>query len=82
MRMTDQRDSSTRGVKLHDSRIQRIVEFWNDVGFRDDAGATTWDVLRSLERVVSESLMNSPPNLPKADAVTARAARLLDGELN
>ena len=61
-----------------DARVDRIVDFWNQVSFLDDSGETTWEVIGQLERIVADSLAAYPPNIARASAVTARAGRLLE----
>lgn len=60
-----------------ENRAGRIADWWNQLRIGDDSGATTWEVLDSLERQVMECLIRDPPDLPMADSLTAKAALLM-----
>ena len=60
-------------------RQQLIIEFWNELRTCGESGATTWEVLDSLERLVTECLDHRPPDLGGAESLTALAALLMMG---
>lgn len=62
------------------ARCQRVVEFWNELRTWGDSGATTWEVLESLERQVTECLDHAPPEVGEAESLTALAALLIAGQ--
>jgi len=55
-------------------RIQKITEFWNQLGFVEDAGGTTWGVLEALRTKVTDCLARRRRDLLTAEALTAEAA--------
>jgi hypothetical protein len=63
-----------------DARCQQLIEFWNELRTCGDSGATTWEVLESLERQVTECLDDCPPDIGRAESVTALAALLMMGQ--
>ena len=63
-----------------DARRQQLIEFWNELRTCGDPGATTWVVLESLERQVTECLDHDPPNVGGAESLTALAALLMMGQ--
>ncbi|MFO0881271.1 MAG: hypothetical protein U0840_28530 [Gemmataceae bacterium] len=62
-------------------RLQKIIDFWNSLSCRADAGETTWGVLEELQAKVSECLACEPSDLKKAESLTAQAALLMSGRL-
>jgi len=63
-----------------DARWKWIIHFWNELHTCGDPGATTWEVLESLEMEVMECLYRrSPPDTVRAESLTAQAALLIDG---
>ena len=63
-----------------DPRIERIVAFWNRLRLSDDAGRTSWQVLESLEREVTDCLTRrTPSDIERAESLTALAALLIAG---
>ena len=63
-----------------DARRQQLIEFWNELRTCGNSGATTWEVLESLERQVTECLDHDPPDVGGAESLTARAALLMMGQ--
>jgi hypothetical protein len=61
------------GHRLH----QQIVDFWSSVRACDDPGAASWGELEVLERAVTDCLAMRPPNLAKAESLTAKAMLLM-----
>jgi len=62
-----------------DDRFRQIADWWSQLRIGDDSGATTWEVLDALERQVTECLTRDPPDVAKAESVTAKAALLIAG---
>ena len=62
-----------------DARRQQLVEFWNELRTEGNSGATTWEVLESLERQVTERLDHASPDIGEAESLTALAALLIAG---
>ncbi len=63
-----------------DARRQQLIEFWNELRTCGHSGATTWEVLESLERQVTECLDHAPPDIGEAESLTALAALLITGQ--
>jgi hypothetical protein len=63
-------------------RIQEISDFWSALRVSDELGAANWTVLEPLERQVTEALSHNPPNLAKAESLTAEAMLLITGNYN
>ena len=61
------------------NHIRQIVDWWNQLRIGNDSGTTTWEVLDLLERQVMECLRRDPPDLSKAESLTAKAALLMTG---
>ena len=70
---------SPGALQALDARMKRITAFWNELHTCGDPGATTWDVLESLENKVTECLYRSPPDVSSAESLTAQAALLISG---
>ncbi len=64
--------------KINEER-SRIINFWNGLRVCGDPGETTWKVLDSLERQVTEYLNHDPPNMKMAESLTATAALAIGG---
>lgn len=62
-----------------DARRQQLIEFWNELRTCGDSGATTWEVLDALENEVTGCLYRSPPDVDRAESLTAQAALLIAG---
>ncbi len=62
------------------ARWKWIVHFWNELRTCGNPGATTWEVLESLERQVTECLDHDPPDIGEAESLTALAALLIAGQ--
>ena len=63
-----------------DASYQTLVEFWNGLRTYGDPGATTWEVLESLEQQVTERLSDDPPDIKGAQSLTAFAGLLIQGD--
>ena len=63
-------------------RWQIIADWWSRLHVENDSGATTWEVLDSIESQVMECRTRVPPELPKAESLTFKAALLIDGGCN
>ena len=73
---------STSTKRRTEERIRQIVEFWSQLRVSEELGATTWDVLESLERIVTEALAKRRPDLDEAEAATAQALFYISGQEN
>jgi hypothetical protein len=62
-----------------DAQIRRLVEFWNLLRLSESTGATSWEELELLEHEVTDCLAKHPPDVKRADAVTAHAFWLIAG---
>lgn len=62
-----------------DARWKRVTCFWNELHTCGQPGATTWEVLESLENEVTECLYRNPPDIGLAESLTAQAAALIAG---
>jgi hypothetical protein len=60
-------------------RLQNVIEFWNALSCREDAGETTWGALEGLQAQVSDCLSHDPVDLAQVESLTAVAALLLTG---
>lgn len=63
-------------------RIAAIVAFWNQWRVCEETGRTSWEALELLEREVTECLNRDPPNIDRAESLTARAKFLIVGQYN
>ncbi len=57
--------------------IQTLVEIWNAIRLREDPGETTWEVLDTYEREVTDCLAMQPPDLRRAMSVTLEAVDVI-----
>ena len=60
-------------------RWQDVIAFWNALSCESDAGETTWGVLEGLQAQVTECLSRDPPDIDRAESLTALAALLITG---
>lgn len=60
-------------------RVQAVSSFWNEYAVCDDPGGTTREVLRELQQDVTDCLYRQPPDIEKAEGLTARAIMLMSG---
>lgn len=58
-------------------RMKSLIDFWTALYEDGDAGATTWEVLDRLRDKVTSALHARPPDISRAESLTARAASLL-----
>jgi len=59
--------------------VRRIVATWDAIRACEEFDATTWDVLGSLERQVTDAIYKSPADLRSADRATAKALAYIAG---
>lgn len=64
---------------LIEERIRLIAEFWNQLRCSDELGATNWEALEPLEREVTECLYQKPPDIARAESLTALALQMIAG---
>ena len=62
-----------------EDHVGQIADWWSQLRIGNDPGTTTWEVLDSLECQVMECLTRDPPDLSKAESLTAKAALLMIG---
>lgn len=62
----------------HD-RLRLITEWWNRLAVCGDSGGTTWEVLDELGTAVTDCLHHAPPELERAESLTAKAILLMAG---
>lgn len=62
-----------------EERIRNLSDFWNEYGISDDPGGTTREVLRKLQHEVTDCLYEKPPDILKAESLTAKAQFLMFG---
>jgi hypothetical protein len=74
-------DPSSGDPPDREHRLQQVIDFWNGLSCREDAGETTWGVLEDLQAEVSDCLSREPVDLNLAESLTAYAALLISGEL-
>lgn len=63
-------------------RIQGIVDFWTWLFIGKDSGETTWGELEALQIQVTDALASNPPDITRAETLTAYAAALMSGMLS
>jgi hypothetical protein len=60
-------------------RIRWIVDFWQLLFLGEESGETTWEELDALQVQVTDALAEVPPNVTRAETLTAYAAALVSG---
>lgn len=81
LRGPDGNDASPgRFMAANRERIRLIVDFWTQLAVCEDSGATTWEVLEDLERKVTDCLDRTPPQLGRAESLTAEAICRMTGQ--
>jgi len=60
-------------------RIRRIADFWNAVRVCEETGAASREALEAKEQEVTDSLYRIPPDILRAETVTAQAILLIAG---
>jgi hypothetical protein len=84
--MTDRNVNPSPGPEPDPSdqrqRIQWIVDFWTLLYIGEDSGETTWQELDALQVQVTDALAATPPNITRAETLTAYAAALVSGLLD
>jgi len=79
--MTTVRSGLSPGRKDHsNAHLARIRAWWSDWRICGTSGASTWEKLEELERDVTECLQESPPDVRKADRLTAEAMMRISGQ--
>lgn len=68
------------GSSLAQLRYQAIVEWWVQLEMSGDCGVTNWGVLDPIRDAVTACLGFSPPQLDRAEHLTALALRLITGD--
>jgi hypothetical protein len=63
------------------ARREQLLEWWSHIRIAHDPGATTREVLGSLERQVIDCLMADAPRLSEAESATAKALMLIAGQV-
>jgi hypothetical protein len=63
-------------------RIHWITDFWTLLFIGEDAGETTWRELEALQSQVTDALAANPPDITRAETLTAYAAALMSGMQN
>jgi hypothetical protein len=63
-------------------RRELLQEWWSQIRIADDPGATTWEVLGSIERHVTDCLIANPPRLAEAESWTAQALLRIAGQID
>lgn len=61
-------------------RREALVEWWTQLERDGDCGSTTWEVLDPIRDRVTACLGFSPPQLDRAEHLTALALRLITGD--
>lgn len=67
------------GFYPKDERLLAIKRWWAELYSDGDSGAARWDVLDELQNQVMDALGMSPPDIVRAESVTARAALIMEG---
>jgi len=73
-------ESPFDGSSFDRARRQVLVEWWTQLELDGDCGVTNWSVLDPIRDAVPAYLGFSPPQLDKAEYLTAKAIRLITGE--
>ena len=60
-------------------RTQRIVDWWNELRICGESGAATWEELDAMEQEVTGKLASRPPDVNRAESITAYAMLLIAG---
>lgn len=71
--------SSPESERADHTRIEPITAFWNQWRVCDETGGTSWEALEALEREVTECLGREPPDIDRAESLTAKAMFLISG---
>lgn len=65
---------------LEIQRRRRLInEFWTALYNEGDCGATTWEVLDRIRDRVTTALLKRPPDVRRAESLTAKAMLLIEG---
>jgi len=62
-------------------RRQAVIEWWTELSRSGDAGCTSWEVLDSIQHLVTDALALGPPGLDEAESLTAKAVLMVAGQI-
>jgi hypothetical protein len=62
-------------------RLMRIADFWSMLHISGETGATDWATLDEIEREVTDAMYASPPDIDRAESLTAKALLLISGDI-
>jgi hypothetical protein len=62
-------------------RLMRIADSWAMLHISGETGATDWATLDEIEREVTEAMYASPPDIDRAESLTAMAFFLISGDI-
>lgn len=60
-------------------RTSQLASVWNELDVHGESGATTLEVLESLRLQVTDCLAGEPPDIARAESITAYAFLLIAG---
>lgn len=61
------------------ARIRLIVEFWNGLSACEISDAALWESLENIQREVTDCLHVEPPDIRRAESLTAEGMNLMAG---
>ena len=70
---------SSDGRESNEARLRRVADFWNAFDSCGESGATTLEVLEEKRLQVSDCLAAKPPDVRRAESLTAQALLLIIG---
>jgi hypothetical protein len=73
---------SPGGYSDDKDRLDRLKWFWHQLFAGDHPGETTWEELEVLRADVNKALAKCPPDISRADGLTAYAMLLTTGLTN
>ncbi len=62
------------------SRLDYVQDIWDHLEVGDDPGESLWEELRAIHLQVTAALKEDPPQITKAECLTAYAALLVTGQ--
>jgi hypothetical protein len=77
MKSCDELSPGRRGPP--NDRHRCIIHWWNAFSVCDHPGGSSWEVLDDIQCQVTECLSREPPDLDRAESLTAHAALLMAG---
>jgi hypothetical protein len=72
-------DPSPGGRSERERRKRQVQEFWTQLYVGENPGETTWEELDALHDQVNSALAANPPDVTRAETLTAYAALLMTG---